>query len=205
MANTAASRTALLNLRGNLKFAGRGIDLLKAKRTAIADELAKTRKALQTMESDLEPLRKRAIQSFVTAYAVDGRSVFDLVRSALPGQMILELTPKNIFGVRIPVLDDVVPPGELPFNTASISTRIATARSEFMDFIVPYIRYAFLMARERLLDAELRKTTRRMNFLTHSLVPKIRREIFRIDLVLEDRAMEETVRRKSLKRKKNVK
>lgn len=205
MSRTAASRTALLNLRGNMKFAGRGIDLLKAKRTAIADELAETRKRLSIMEADLEPMRQRAIQSFVTAYAVDGRGVFDLVRSALPGHMVLDLTPRNIFGVRIPVLEEVVPPGELPFNTASISTRIATARLEFMEFIVPYIKYAFLVARARRLETELKKTTRRMNFLTYSLVPRIRAEISRIELVLEDRAMEETVRQKSLKRKKDVK
>lgn len=205
MGKTAASRTALLNLRGNIRFAGRGIDLLKAKRSAIAGELAETRKSLAAMEADLETLRKRAIQSFVTAYAVDGRSVFDLVRSSLPGHLRLDLTPKNVFGVRIPVLDGITPPGELPFNTASISTRIATARAEFMDFIVPCVRHAFLVARERRLEDELRKTTRRMNFLTHSLMPRLRGEISRIGLALDDRAMEETVRQKSLKRKKGVK
>lgn len=201
----APTRSNLLQRRDQLKLAGRGADLLKRKRDALIGEFFDLVKASLEARRALQAASKEAYFALFLANAWDGPAAVESLALASAGELEIEITVENLFGVKVPQVQPPEFDRELPFSPVGAGARTLDAAAEFRKLTEAIIQVAATETRLRRIGEEIKKTNRRVNALEQLVIPGIRYEIKSIRSVLDQRALEEVTVLKRIKAKLEAK
>lgn len=201
----APTRSNLLQRRDQLNLAARGADLLKRKRDALIGEFFDLVKASLDARRALQGASKEAYFALFLANAWDGPAAVESLALASAGELEIEITVENLFGVKVPQVQPPEFSRELPFSPVGAGARTLDAAAEFRKLTEAIIRVAATETRLRRIGEEIKKTNRRVNALEQLVIPGIRYEIKTIRSVLDQRALEEVTVLKRIKAKLEAK
>ncbi|WP_337843751.1 V-type ATP synthase subunit D [Thermus sp.] len=198
MSQVSPTRMNLLQRRGQLRLAQKGVDLLKKKRDAlVAEFFGLVREALEARKA-LNEAAKEAYSALLLAQAFAGPEAVAAAALGVPPLKGVEAEVENVWGSRVPRLEVAFPKGGLSPATPA---QVLEAQRAFLRYAQALVRVANTETRLKKLGEEIKKTTRRVNALEQVVIPGIRGQIRFIQQVLEQREREDTFRLKRIKGK----
>lgn len=197
----APTRSNLLQRRDQLNLANRGADLLKRKRDALIGEFFSLVQESLKARRALNASSREAYFSLFLANAWDGPEAVQSLSLAGEKQLELDITVKNLFGVKVPQVQPPEFDKKLPFSPVGAGARTLDAAAQFRALTEALIQVAATETRLRLVGEEIKKTSRRVNALEQIVIPGVQAQIRDIRSVLDQRALEETTVLKRIKAK----
>ncbi len=145
--------------------------------------------------------------SYLKAVSAEGLGNIETIADSQSQSLSVSSSTKVIFGVKIPIIQlnsDTIPPK--PFSEIETSPYLSESYDRMKDALVKVMELVELESTIRALVAELKKTQRLINSIDTSILPFYTKSIKYIKQVLDDRAREDFIRlkviRKILQRKK---
>lgn len=174
------TRMELLNTKQKLALAQKGHTILKQKRDALVLEFFKIIKQAQDLRSQLDGQVLKSYKSLAIAESFHG-TVF-LQTAALASQQApeIDVTAKNIMGVRIPAIQGSFVHRNLQergYPIVGSSAKFDEAVSDFELSLEYVIKLAESEAALKRLLKEIEKTNRRVNALEFNIQPDMRQTI----------------------------
>ncbi len=205
MEQISPTRTELLTRRAQIRLAEQGAEMLRSKREVLIREFLKELKNFSSERDKMRSAVVKAVQSLLTAIAIDGTETLSSVASATRQAVTVELKKQNIWGASvIGVKSDysVRASESRGYTPYTVSARIDETAERFEQVIEHAIHVAPAEHKLAVLAEHIRKTSRRVNALEQRLLPGLREQICFIRNTLDQREREDTFRLKRLKRKK---
>ncbi len=205
MEQVSPTRTELLTRRAQVRLAEQGAEMLRSKREVLIREFLMELKNFSSERDKMRSAVVKAIQSLLTAVAVDGTEMLSSVSSATRQPVTVELKKRNIWGASvIDVKSDysVRASESRGYTPYTVSARIDETAERFEQVIEHAIHVAPVEHKLAVLAEHIRKTSRRVNALEQRLLPSLREQIRFIRDTLDQREREDTFRLKRLKQKK---
>ena len=202
--DVSPTRMALLQLRKKTKLAQRGHSLLKEKRDAIVMQFFEKIDETKELRKNVNELLELAYQDLTLAQASTGSGEVFSASLAVGGIEELDISHRNIMGVRIPTIAEIEFRRSLierGYGLVDTNSRIDTSAKDFEEVLSNLIRLAELEHSLRLLAMEIRKTKRRVNALEYITIPKLERSTRRICMRLDEMERENFFRLKIIKRR----
>ncbi|MFH1056795.1 MAG: V-type ATP synthase subunit D [Candidatus Micrarchaeota archaeon] len=174
------TRMELLNTKQKLALAQKGHTILKQKRDALVLEFFSIIRQAQDLRTQLDKQVLKAYKSLAVAEAFHG-TVF-LQTAALASQQApeIEVSTKNIMGVRIPAIEGVFVHRTLQergYPIVGSSAKFDEAVSDFELALEYVIKLAETEAALKRLLKEIEKTNRRVNALEYNIQPDLKQTI----------------------------
>lgn len=199
--NIAPTRTNLIRLKKELRFAKEGYEILDRKREALTGELVRVAKEADTLQKEVWRLIETAYDAMEKARLVMGSDHVEWAALAVNKTVEVQLRLRGVMGVALPQIEAVGEPPKLPYSPGDTSAVLDEASDAFREVLLRIPQLSMLTAAVWRLANELRKTQRRVNALQHIFIPQYRHQIEFIVSSLEEREREETFRLKWLKTK----
>jgi len=199
--NIAPTRTNLIRLKKELRFAKEGYEILDRKREALTGELVRVAKEADTLQKEVWALLKTAYGAMEKARVVMGSDHVEWAALAVNKTVDVHLRLRGIMGVAIPQIESRGEPPKFLYSPADTTAVLDEASFAFREVLLRIPQLSMLTAAVWRLANELRKTQRRVNALQHIFIPQYKHQIEFIVSSLEEREREETFRLKWLKTK----
>ncbi|MBV6395781.1 MAG: V-type ATP synthase subunit D [Anaerolineales bacterium] len=199
--NIAPTRTNLIRLKKELRFAKEGYEILDRKREALTGELVRVAKEADALQKEVWALLATAYAAMEKARLVMGSDHVEWAALAVDKTVDVHLRLRGVMGVAIPQIEARGEPPKLPYSPGDTSAALDEASDAFRDVLIRIPQLSMLTAAVWRLANELRKTQRRVNALQHIFIPQYKHQIEFIVSSLEEREREETFRLKWLKTK----
>ena len=199
--NIAPTRTNLIRLKKELRFAKEGHEILDRKREALTTELVSVAKEADAVQKEVWALLQRAYDGMEKARLIMGSDHVEWASLAVNKTVDVKLKLRGIMGVAIPSIEARGEPPKLLYSPDGTAAVLDEASTAFRDVLMRVPQLAMLTATVWRLANELRKTQRRVNALQHIFIPQYKDQIDFIVSSLEEREREETFRLKWLKTK----
>jgi len=202
--DVSPTRMALLQTKKKAKLAKRGHSLLKEKRDAIVMEFFEKMKDAEELRKNVNELLVGAYKNLTLTQAFDGSGKVFSTSLAVKENSDLELSHKNIMGVRIPTIEEMEfqrKVTERGYGLVETSSRIDRTAKDFEEVLSSLIKLAELEGSLRMLGMEIRKTKRRVNALEYITIPKLESTSRRIVMRLDEMERENFFRLKVIKRR----
>jgi len=186
MPRIAPTKTNLLRLQGELKFANQGQELLDQKRTILITELL----SLVDQGADLEEQTKDALQK---AYRTLEEAVLKMgklgvltLASGINIEAGISLTQRRVMGVGLPVVETEF--REFPpfYSPSGISFWVDSALENFKKSLQTLGKLAELKVSIMRLAQEVKKTIRKVNALEKIAIPNLEETLRYIQMRLEE-------------------
>jgi V/A-type H+-transporting ATPase subunit D len=197
----APTRTNLIRLKKELRFAKEGYEILDRKREALTTELVSVAKEADAVQKEVWALLQTAYDAMEKARLIMGSDHVEWASLAVNKTVDVKLKLRGIMGVAIPSIEARGEPPELLYSPGDTAAALDEACTAFRDVLLRIPQLAMLTATVWRLANELRKTQRRVNALQHIFIPQYKDQIEFIVSSLEEREREETFRLKWLKTK----
>lgn len=202
MERVPPTRMGLLNTRARRGIAVKGTGLLRSKREALVGEFFRLMHGLIAGRERLEESLRKASKDLTLARALEGEET--LVSLALAGarEIPVEIERQKVWGIPTP---EVTGPrllrsrdarGASPHGFNLGAAEAARAHEEALEILLAICSREIRLRR---LGEEIQKTSRRINALEQFLIPRLDREMSRIELALEEREREDLSRLKRFK------
>jgi H(+)-transporting ATP synthase, vacuolar type, subunit D len=199
MSQVSPTRMNLLQRRGQLRLAQKGVDLLKKKRDAlVAEFFGLVREALEARKA-LNQAAREAYAALLLAQAFDGPEAVAGASLGVPPVEGVEAEVENVWGSKVPRLRATFP--EVLLSPVGTPGYTLEAQKAFRRYAEALVHVANTETRLKKIGEEIKKTTRRVNALEQVVIPGIRGQIRFIQQVLEQREREDTFRLKRIKGK----
>jgi V/A-type H+-transporting ATPase subunit D len=199
--SVAPTRTNLIRLKKELRFAKEGYEILDRKREALTGELVRVAKEADQVQKEVWALLATAYDAMEKARLVMGSDHVEWAALAVNKTVDVHLKLRGIMGVAIPQITASGEPPKLLYSPGDTAAVLDEASTAFRDVLLRIPQLAMLTATVWRLANELRKTQRRVNALQHIFIPQYQDTIAFIVSSLEEREREETFRLKWLKTK----
>jgi V/A-type H+-transporting ATPase subunit D len=199
--NIAPTRTNLIRLKKELRFAKEGYEILDRKREALTGELVRVAKEADTLQKEVWSLLTTAYEAMEKARLVMGSDHVEWAALAVDETVDVHLRLRGVMGVALPQIEARGEPPKLPYSPGDTSAALDEASAAFREVLLRVPQLSMLTAAVWRLANELRKTQRRVNALQHIFIPQYKHQIEFIVSSLEEREREETFRLKWLKTK----
>lgn len=186
MTNIAPTKTNLLKLKGELKFAQLGYELLDQKRNILVLELMNLVDQAVSMESKVDAALASAYRFLEEASIAMGKLEVMSLQSAINIEARIEIGHRRVMGVRLPVVETSYserPPFYSPLGT---SAWIDSALVAFKQALELMGRFAELKVSIMRLAAEVKKTIRKVNALEKIAIPDLEESVKVIQNRLEE-------------------
>ncbi len=197
----APTRTNLIRLKKELRFAKEGYEILDRKREALTGELVRVAKEADALQKEVWALLKTAYDAMEKARLVMGSDHVEWASLAVNKTVDVRLRLRGIMGVAIPQIEARGEPPKLLYSPGDTAAVLDEASSAFREVLLRIPQLSMLTAAVWRLANELKKTQRRVNALQHIFIPNYQHQIEFIVSSLEEREREETFRLKWLKTK----
>ncbi|MDQ3003930.1 MAG: V-type ATP synthase subunit D [Anaerolineales bacterium] len=197
--SVAPTRTNLIRLKKELRFAREGYEILDRKREALTNELVRVAKEADTLQKQVWALLQTAYDAMEKARMIMGSDHVEWAALAVNKTVDVHLKLRGIMGVAIPMIEARGEPPKLLYSPGDTAAVLDEASAAFRDVLLQVPQLAMLTATVWRLANELRKTQRRVNALQHIFIPQYEDMITFIISSLEEREREETFRLKLLK------
>ena len=211
MSNVSVTRMELLARKAQIALASQGRDLLEQKRTALMKEFMRTADTAMERSDVLQISAANANQTLARAEAWAGAESVRSAALASRGGFSLEVTTRNVMGVRVPHIEQKSASRsflERGYSIVHTSIVIDEAASAFEQEVEAIIQLAELELRLIRLGEEIQRTSRRLNALDHFLIPRLKAERDFIQMALDERERSDHFRlklvKRSLERKREV-
>lgn len=194
MPQVSATRSELLARRSQIELAKGGRDLLKEKRTALMREFSRLSQSAVAAMQNLEERAADARSALGEAVALDGPEAVGSAALAATGEVEVGLASRSVAGVGIVELEHG-PVGrsrtERGYSLAATTPRIDGVAEGFEAVVEDLLDFVAVELSLRRLAEEITRTTRRINALEHVVVPRLAKERDYIELVLNERELED--------------
>jgi len=207
MEQVSPTRTELLTRRAQVRLAQQGAEMLRTKREVLIKEFLKELKDFAAQRDTMRQTVAEAVQSLLTAVAIDGTEALASVACATRRSIEVEFRKQNIWGAKLIDIesDYSVRESELRgYTPYTVSARIDETTERFEKVVEYAIRVAPVEHKLNVLAEHIRKTSRRVNALEQRLLPRLHEQIRFIRNTLDQREREDIFRLKRLKQKKTV-
>jgi len=201
--NVAPTRTNLIRLKKDLRFAREGYEILDRKREALTGELVRVAKEADTLQKEVWALLATAYSAMQKARLVMGSDHVEWAALAVNKTVDVHLRLRGIMGVAIPQIEARGEPPKLLYSPGDTAAVLDEASAAFREVLLRVPQLSMLTSAVWRLANELRKTQRRVNALQHIFIPQYENMVAFIISSLEEREREETFRLKMLKNKMN--
>jgi V/A-type H+/Na+-transporting ATPase subunit D len=199
--NVAPTRSNLIRLKKELRFAREGYEILDRKREALTGELVRVAKEADAVQKEVWALLETAYNAMQNARLVMGSDHVEWAALAVNKTVDVHLKLRGIMGVAIPSIEARGEPPKLLYSPGDTAAVLDEASAAFREVLLRVPQLAMLTATVWRLANELRKTQRRVNALQYIFIPGYEATVAFIISSLEEREREETFRLKWLKTK----
>jgi len=199
--NIAPTRSNLIRIKKDLRFAREGYEILDRKREALTGELVRVAKEADAVQKEVWALLETAYTAMEKARLVMGSDHVEWAALAVNKTVEVHLKLRGIMGVAIPSIEARGEPPKLLYSPGDTAAVLDEASVAFREVLLRIPQLAMLTATVWRLANELRKTQRRVNALQHIFIPAYEQTVAFIISSLEEREREETFRLKWLKTK----
>lgn len=199
--NVAPTRSNLIRLKKELRFAREGYEILDRKREALTGELVRVAKEADAVQKEVWALLETAYNAMEKARLVMGSDHVEWAALAVNKTVDVHLKLRGIMGVAIPSIEARGEPPKLLYSPGDTAAVLDEASAAFREVLLRVPQLAMLTATVWRLANELRKTQRRVNALQYIFIPGYEATVAFIVSSLEEREREETFRLKWLKTK----
>ena len=191
--SVAPTKSNLLGLRRQLAFAEEGYDLLDQKRQILILELMSRLARARKAERDLEEALRRAFAALREATLDEGSAALERCALAVAVNHEASVSAQRLMGLRLPRLKARIETPGARFGVGGTSANAEEAMRRFAEVLPILAELAELENAVLRLAAELRKTQRRCNALSKTLIPNYRQTIGYVAGSLEERERESLV------------
>ena len=186
MRNVAPTKTNMLSLRNELKFAKLGYELLDQKRNILVIELLNLVEQAVDHEERVEKALAEAYRTLEHAALDMGRLKLYQVASAVHIESKVKISQRKIMGVPLPVVNtdfEDYPPYYSPMGT---SFWVDSTLNEFKAVVQVMGKLAELKISIMRLAREVKKTIRKVNALEKIAIPELKETVKYIENRLEE-------------------
>ena len=186
MRNLAPTKTNLLKIKDELKFARLGYDLLDQKRNILVLELLNIVDMSIDIQDQVEKALDRAYRSLEEAVLKMGKLKVAALAGAVNIESEIRITQRRVMGVQLPVVETSFkehPPYYSPMGT---SFWIDSSLKNFKEALAVMGRLAELKISITRLAQEVKKTIRKVNALEKIAIPDLAESVSYIQNRLEE-------------------
>lgn len=199
--NIRPTRLEYIRTKRRIIVAKKGLKLLKLKRQALILEFFNTSKTIASLRSGLQTELIKGYQAIRMAEMLAGSMRLENEAMKIPQLSKLQITPKNVMGVRIPKIEGGKSNQALTEHLLELTPSINEAIKAFHNVHKMVIDVAEKETTLRKLLLEIEKTKRKSNAIENVFIPRllaaIKFIIFRLDEMERDTFMMlKTVKRK---------
>lgn len=184
--NLAPTKSNLLSVRQELKFARQGYELLDQKRNILVIELLGLVDQATDFESQVERSLQRAFTSLQEAVLAGGRLQTLHLGNAVNIESSIDLKQRKVMGVRLPVVHTEFTDHAPYFSPYQGSFWVNVAIRDFRTALEAMGRLAELKVSIVRLASEVRKTIRKVNALDKIAIPELQETVKNIQDRLEE-------------------
>jgi V/A-type H+-transporting ATPase subunit D len=194
------TKSTMLKLQQDLRFARDGHELLERKREVLVMELMQLVHSLRNVQRRLADQLQAAYSTFRTAYIEMGSEEIERANYAYLEQLEITVRERSVMGVPIPDVRAARTPRKIQIGSFEASPSFDTAVDEFGKVLPLLLDYAQANLTLSRLANEIRKTQRRVNALENIFIPDADDTISFIRDTLEEGEREDFFRRKQVKK-----
>lgn len=188
--NVNPTRMELSRLKKQLKTAVRGHKLLKDKRDELMRQFLDLIRENKALREEVENELKAANSHFAVAGSVMSSKALDAALLYPKQEVYLEVAPKNVMSVDIPVYDIKTrtsdPSDIYAYGFATTSFELDEAVADMSRLLPKLLKLAEIEKSTQRMSVEIEKTRRRVNALEHVLIPRYTETIRFISMKLEE-------------------
>ena len=199
--NIAPTRSNLIRVKKDLRFAREGYEILDRKREVLTTELVRVAHEADVLQKEVWKLLETAYGALEKARLTMGSDNVEWAALAASKTVDVHLKLRGIMGVAIPVIEACGEPLKLLYSLSGTNAALDEASAAFREVIIKTPQLSMLATTVWRLAGELRKTQRRVNALQHIFIPAYEETVAFIVSSLEEREREEIFRLKWLKTK----
>lgn len=197
--NVAPTRTNLIRIKKELRFAREGYEILDRKREVLTTELVRVAHEADVIQKEVWSLLETAYRALEKARLTLGSDHVEWAALAANKTVDVHIKLRGIMGVAIPVIEARGEPPEMLYSLSGTNAALDEASAAFREVLVRTPQLSMLVTTVWRLAGELRKTQRRVNALQHIFIPAYEETVAFIVSSLEEREREEIFRLKWLK------
>jgi V/A-type H+-transporting ATPase subunit D len=191
--NIPPTRSNLLRMKQELRFAREGYEILNRKREVLTGELIRVAHEAEQLQVQMWVLLEAAYRAMEQAQLQRGRAL------AAKETLDVQLRFRGIMGVAVPVVEATTRQQEMLYSLGDTSASLDETALAFRKVVEMIPELSRLVTTVWRLAIELRKTQRRVNALQYIFIPEYEETVEFIVSSLEERDREETFRLKLLK------
>ena len=199
--NVAPTRTNLIRVKKDLRFAREGYEILDRKREVLTTELVRVAHEADVLQKEVWKLLETAYGALAKARLTLGSDHVEWAALAANKTVDVHLKLRGIMGVAIPVIEARGDLQKMLYSLSGTNASLDEAAAAFREVVIKTPQLSMLVTTVWRLAGELRKTQRRVNALQHIFIPAYEETVAFIVSSLEEREREETFRLKWLKSK----
>ncbi len=194
---------ALLALKAQIELSKQGHELLQEKRAVLMKELLRVAEAALQGSNTLQEAATEAEYALARAEAMAGPEAVRAAALATHADLPLQVETVTLMGLKVPRIErkrisrSMLARG---YSITDMSITIDEAASAFEGEVDAIIEQAEIELRLSRLAAEVQRTSRRLNALEYSLIPRLEAERNRIEMALDERERADHARLKMVRR-----
>jgi V/A-type H+-transporting ATPase subunit D len=197
--NVPPTRSNLLRMKQDLRFAREGYEILDRKREVLTTELIRLAHDAEVLQQQVWNLLAAAYRALEKANLTMGQERVEWAALAANKTVEVQIKYRGVMGVPIPTIEAHGEPPEMPYSLGDTMATLDEASATFREALSRMPELSELMTSVWRLARELRKTQRRVNALQYIFIPDYEVTVAFIESALEEREREETFRLKRLK------
>ncbi len=199
--NIRPTRLEYIRTKRRINIAKKGLKLLKLKRQALILEFFNTSKSAAALRSGLQAELVKGYQSIRMAEMLAGAMRLENEAMKIPQLNKLQITPKNVMGVRIPKIDGGQSNQALTEHLLELPPSINEAIKAFHNVHKMVLDVAEKETTLRKLLLEIEKTKRKSNAIENVFIPRLQAAVKFITFRLEEMERDTFIMLKTVKRK----
>jgi len=203
--NYAPTKTNLLKIRSDLKFAQLGYELLDQKRNILVIELLNLVDQTVDFQNRVEDALKQAYKTLEEAVLQMGKLKVKNLASAVNIETDIRIGSRRVMGVSLPVVETSFTEKSPYFSPLGTSFWIDSSLDAFKTAIDLLGKLAELKVSVIRLAAEVRKTIRKVNALEKIAIPDLKDTVTYIENRLEENERDMFALMKMVKERLEVK
>jgi len=199
--NIRPTRLEYIRTKRRIKIAQKGLKLLKLKRQALILEFFNTSKTAASLRSGLQAELIKGYQSIRMAEMLAGSMRLENEAMKIPQLNKLQITPKNVMGVRIPKIGGGKSDHALTEHLLELPPSINEAIKAYQNVHKMVLEVAEKETALRKLLLEIEKTKRKSNAIENVFIPRLQAAVKFITFRLDEMERDTFIMLKTVKRK----
>jgi len=202
MENIKTTRMELIKTKARMSVAGKGLNLLKVKRSSLVLEFFNLARQIELLKGSMSKNVEKAYESTKVAEIVAGKIVLERI-AAEQSRIGASVTAKNVMGVKIPNISVDMGALSVAYELISVPAAIDDAQMSYQKLFKMLIEIAEKENSLRKLLYEIEKLNRRVNALENITLPRLAGKAIYIKQRLDDMERDQIVSLKFVKGKLN--